>query len=379
MSGAFQTLKNWTARLRRSAAFADAVDLEDPAVRADPYSAYRRLRKKGEVLFLPRHDFWIALSHQAVRSAFSQPTLFSNAAYQPIDTVLLAADPPAHGAVRRIVSRHFGGRMLNLAEAEAKKVAASLLRPRLDVVAGYGLPLSRAVTCLVIGFDEGVADHLAACEEALRTDPHALAKLIAELDSVAHRSAMFRRLQADEPGALDEAQCRSLVRLMWLAGTVTTERVITRCVFHCLEDSTLANALRQRPELRGAFIDEVLRLYPPEHMVPRRTTADAELGGVVIPAGSLVQLCTASANRDPERYAQPDDFLIERGNREHFTLGHGIHACLGGPLARRIIAAALSTLLDAPGGFGAAAPLAATEWLATTTTLTPRRLEIGWG
>ncbi|HEX8578704.1 MAG TPA: cytochrome P450 [Allosphingosinicella sp.] len=378
MSGAFQALKNWTARLRRSAAFAAAVDLEDPAVRSDPYSAYRRLRKEGEVLFLPRHGFWIALSHRAVRNAFSQPDLFSNAAYQPIDTVLLAADPPSHGAVRKVISRHFGGRMLTLAESEAKTVAVSLLRPRLDVVAGYGLPLSRAVTGLVIGFDEGVADHLAACEEALKDDSDALAKLIAELDSVAHLSAMFRRLQADEPGALDEAQCRSLVRLMWLAGTVTTERVITRCVFKCLEDSALAETLRQQPELRGAFVEEVLRLYPPEHMVPRRTTADAELGGVVIPAGSLVQLCTASANRDPQRYAQPDDFLLERGDRDHFTLGHGIHACLGGPLARRIIAVALSSLLDAPGKFRAAAPLQGTEWLATATTLTPRRLEIRW-
>jgi hypothetical protein len=378
VSGAFQILRNLIRPQRRHASFAQTLDLDAPSVRADPYSAYRRLREEGEVLFLPRHGFWIALSHDSVRAAFAQPDLFSNAAYAPIDTVLLAADPPAHGAVRKVASRHFGGRMLNMAEAEAKKVAASLLRPRLDVVAAYGLPLSRAVTNLVIGFDEGVADQLAAREEALKTDPDALTKLIAELDLVAHLSAMFRRLRSDEPKLLDEAQCRSLVRLMWLAGTVTTERVITRCVLQCLENPAVAEALREQPELRGGFIEEVLRLYPPEHMVPRKTTTDVELGGVTIPARSLVQLCTAAANRDPRRYAEPDAFLIDRTDRDDLTLGHGVHACLGGPLARRIIAAALSALLDTPGAFYAAAPVVKTKWLATVTTLTLERLEIVW-
>jgi cytochrome P450 len=344
----------------------------------DPYTAYRRLREEAEVAFLPRHGFWIALSHQAVRSAFAQPATFSNAPYEPIDPVLLAADPPGHGDIRRAVSRFFGGKMLNGAEAEATRVASSLLRPRLDVVAGFGLPLSRAVTSHVVGFDEGVADHLASREEAFGTDPSSLPKLIAELDAVAHRSAMFRHLRAGEGPLSAEREARSLVRLMWLAGTVTTERVITRCVLQCLADPALAAALRETPELRPGFVEEVLRMYPPEHMVPRRTTADTVLAGVPIPAGSPVQLCTAAANRDPARYRDADAFLISRSDRDHFTLGHGIHACLGGPLARRIIVAAVSALLDTSPGFQEVAPLEAGDWLASATTLTPRRLEIAF-
>jgi cytochrome P450 len=361
---------------RREAPFSHAADLGSPEIARDPHRAYRRLREEGEVMFLPRHGFWIALSHQAVTSAFAQPALFSNAPYDPIDAVLLAADPPDHGAIRKAVSRPFGSEALARAEAAARDAALSLLRPRLDVVAGYGLPLSRAVTAHVIGFEEGVADQVAAREDALQDDPARIPKLIAYLDALAHRSTMYRQLRADEHDLLGEAQCRGLVRLMWLAGTVTTERVITRCVLECLLNPDLGRLLREQPELRASFVEEVLRLYPPEHLAPRQARVDAVLGGVAIPAGGILQLCTAAANRDPKRYEEADRFVVSRGERGHFAFGHGIHACVGARLSRRVIAAALSALLDASNEFRPVKPLGQIEWFHTMTALTPKRLEI---
>jgi cytochrome P450 len=334
------------------------------------------LREEGEVLFLPRHGFWIALGYGAVHAAFSQPALFSNEPYEPIDAALLANSPPHHGAIRKVVSREFGSEKLRSAALAAQSYSRSLLKPQFDVVSDYGLPISRHVTSLMIGFDAGVTEQVIEMEDALSRDPAPIPKLTAALDALAHRSAMYRRIRSDEPQLVSEEQCRSLVRLMWIAGTMTTERVITRCVLECLLNRGLGERLREQPELRAPFVEEVLRLYPPEHMVPRLTTADVALGGTLIPRGSVVNLCTAAANRDPSRYPKPNELDCNRSERGHFSFGSGIHACVGAPLSRRVIGAALSTLLEPGVRVEPTGPLSQLDWLHTVTTLAPRRLEV---
>jgi cytochrome P450 len=115
----------------------------------------------------------------------------------------------------------------------------------------------------------------------------------------------------------------------------------------CLTDHPDALArLQGEPELMPAAIEEVLRYLPPVWFLFRRTTQEVELGGQRIPAGQAVLAWTASANRDAAQFPEPDRFHLEREPNRHFAFGHGIHFCVGAPLARFEARIALPMMLE---------------------------------
>ncbi len=227
---------------------------------------YEALRRKDRCCSCPGTTIGSCSGTKRSGRAFARPEHFSNAPYRDVDAVLLAADPPEQTAMRRTVAKLFSPAVTARLEETASRLADALVRPELDVVSGYGIPVSRGVTADLLGLDAaGVEDVVAAEARSLGT-PDPLADFIVSLDAMAHRSSMFEVLMgADVP----EESARSLVRLMWLAGTTTTQRVISRAVLRAIEDESDQRALRDDPALVRPFVEEVLRLHPPEHMVPR--------------------------------------------------------------------------------------------------------------
>ncbi|HEX2094152.1 MAG TPA: cytochrome P450 [Longimicrobiaceae bacterium] len=339
---------------------AATIDLDDPAVARDPFPCYEALRAAGPVQYLARHDAWIVLDHEEVKSAFMRPHLFSNRPYEDVDAVLLAADPPEHTAVRRIVSAYFSREVIERLGAFAAERAAALLKPRLDVVREYAQPLSEAVAARLLGVDDATVEAIRA---AAARSP-AFAQYVRELDRLADRAEMYGRLRGD---GLDDGQARSLVRLLWVASTKTSERAIAQCVLRLLRHEDVRLALRDDPAKIGPFIEEVLRLHQPEPMLRRVTREAVDLGGVTIPAGAMVNLCLAAANRDPAVYEHPAELRLDRPAARHLTFGYGIHHCVGARLGRAEVTAAVRTLLlDAPR-FRAAQPLDSVPYCATMT------------
>lgn len=352
---------------RQRASTAATIDLGAPGIARDPFPHYEELRCAGSVQFLAHHDAWIVLGYDDVHSAFIRPDLFSNRPYEEVDAVLLAADPPAHPAIRRIVSRYFSSEALDQLCAFAEGHAASLLKPELDVVRDYGLPLSEAVAAHLLGFDDAAVDAIrAAHAEAPELPPYTRA-----LDRIAERATIYPRLLAD---GLGDAEARSLIRLLWLAATTTTERVIARCVLRLLQHDDVRLAIERDPALVPAFVEEVLRLHPPELMVPRLTTAPVQLGGVTIPAGAVVHLCVAAANRDPAKFENAAELRLDRAVTRHFTFGFGVHHCVGATLGRRELATAVRTLLTHAPDFRAAHALDTVPYWSTMTANAIERL-----
>ncbi len=319
------------------------IDLSAPAVARNPFPHYEELRRDGSVQYLARHDAWIVLGYDDVQSAFAQPESFSNRPYAEVDRVLLAADPPDHTAVRRIVSRCFTPDAIKRLSAFAEEKAEALLQPRMDAVADYAVALSEAVAAQLLGLSD-------ADVAAIRSAPPDLALRIAVLDDVAGRAAVYEQFRAD---GMDDERTRSLIRLLWLAATTTTERVIAHCVLYLLS----MDGVRPQPHLTPAFVDEVLRLHPPELLVPRLTTQPVRLGGVDLPANALVHLCLAAANRDPAKFERPAELRLDRPPARHFAFGSGIHHCVGAMLGRRVVETSVRVLLTHAPGFRAAQAL----------------------
>lgn len=142
-----------------------------------------------------------------------------------------------------------------------------------------------------------------------------------------------------------EIQAR-LACFMFGAGQDTSARLVAFC-FRALGDMPEVQAkLRAEPHRIPEFIEEVLRTEPPVKTMSRLALRDAEVGGVAIPAGSIVSVCSGGANRDPRRFADPDRFDYDRpGVRDHIAFSRGSHACIGAPLARMEVRVALERFL----------------------------------
>jgi cytochrome P450 len=195
------------------------------------------------------------------------------------------------------------------------------------------------------------------------------------LDSFAPRAALFARLVGGGDPALDDGEARSLIRLLWLAATVTTERLITHAVLELAERPDLQAQVAADRALVPRFLEEVLRLHPPELMVPRLTRQPVTLDGVTIPEGALVYLSIAAANRDPARFEAPDELRLDRPPGRQFAFGGGIHHCVGAPLGRAIAAVAVGALLDC-GKLELGEPLADVPMFTSVTAHCPVRLPI---
>lgn len=351
-----------------------AIDLSDPAWLADPHGAYAALRRGGPVQHVAAQGFWIVLGHAEMRAASAAPDIFSNAPYADVDAVLIGRDPPEHDAVRRLIARRFDPAAVQRIVRLAATLAPSLLQPRLDAVADYAVPFSRRIAAALIGLDAAELATLLADSDAATRDPAPLPALIRVLDDIADRAEAHGWIGQADP-RLPDAQVRSLVRFLWLAAITTTERVIVRSALCLVERPDLLARLRADGKLLAPFVEEMLRLHPPEQMIPRRTTRATRLGGVDIPAGAEVQLCIAAANRDPAIFDDPEAFRFDREAR-HLTFGSGIHHCSGTALARRVIPIALGALVDAPG-LRALQPLETIDWFETVQARVPRSLAIG--
>jgi cytochrome P450 len=150
-------------------------------------------------------------------------------------------------------------------------------------------------------------------------------------------------------------------------------------VLYLLEHPQLLATVRQRPELLGRTVEELLRLCPAvNHSMSRVAVRDTELGGAGLAAGTTVTACLPAANRDERAFARPCDPVVDREVRQHLTFGRGIHYCLGAQLARIEIRAALLILLDRLPGLHLATPPSRLRPFVTQGACGSHDLPVGW-
>lgn len=300
------------------------------------------------------------------------------------DASIIVSDPPDHDRMRRQVMRHFGPPhspdlipsmepfVVDIANGLLDKVAAEG-KSRLDVVEDFAYPIPVAVICKILGvpvedeptfhawiFDfmsgadlgpeRDTAEGKAAGEKAVASTAQLLAYLTELVERYAEQPGeglLSKLLHDDGPdGPMSVKETTSNAMLLLIAGHDSTVNTITNCVMTLLRNPGSWELVRQRRELIPRTIEEVQRLQSAVQFFPSRSaTADIEVGGTVIPAGSAVHLIYAAANRDPRRFDNPDRFDPLREDNEHFGWGSGIHTCMGGPLARLEVNLALEVFL----------------------------------
>jgi cytochrome P450 len=358
--------------------------------RDDPFPLFAAVRELGpvhSVTLADGHAAWLVVGYEEARVALNDPRMSKDmhAALATGSGVvaeglpgpafarhMLSVDPPDHSRLRRLVSSAFTPRRVEQLRPRVQAVVDDLLDviaaagpdAQVDLVAGFAFPLPFTVICELLGVPEPDRERLGRglIELLVPTTTAAeYAKAKAASDVVVSMlEALVDAKQAD-PGddlvsalisardgdeRLSTQELLSTIFQLIVAGHDTTASLIGNGVVALLRHPDVLDDVRSDPEKRAAAIDELLRYDAPvPHSTFRYAVAPVDIGEVTIPAGAQVIICLAAANRDSGQYVDPDELDIDRAERRHLAFGHGIHHCLGAPLARMEGDLALGSLL----------------------------------
>ncbi|MPY62436.1 cytochrome P450 family protein [Streptomyces spongiae] len=396
-----------------------AVDLQElgTAFTRDPYPVYARLRAEGpvhRVLDTDGEEVWLVVGHEACRAAFTDPRLSrdwvrSGNIKQIINTEqavpalmhMLMADPPDHTRLRRLVAREFTPKRVEGLAPRVQQITDELLdamlaepERRADLIASFAFPLPMTVICELLGVPELDRDAFRGWsnEMVARTSPEGEARAYQELTAYLTELIAAKRKNAGEDllsaliHAADEEGDRlapnelvGMSSLLLIAGHETTVNLIGNGVRALFAHPGQLADLRADFGLLDGAIEEMLRYDGPvENCTDRLALEDVEMGGVTIPKGATVLISMADADRDPERFKEPDRFDIRRDARGHMAFGHGLHHCLGAPLARLEGRIAIRTLLERCPDLAPDADEAGLPWVPGLLIRGVRRLPVRW-
>ena len=345
-------------------------DPRDPSVLADQRRAYDDMRETCPVA---HSEFmgWSLFRHEDVVGVLEDPATYSSQSRHP--AIPSGLDPPAHARYRSALAPHFSDEAMASVEPRGRRIASELIEPMLrdgsaELMEEFATPFTLRTLCAMLGWHEEQWEALGGWthgnqQAAFSRDPaagRALAKLLSE-HVKANLAEHRRSTQLDDvtcsllatsvDGAeLDEDQIVSVLR-NWIAGEGTVAGGISLVVLYLAEHADLQQQLRSDPSLIPAAIEEILRVDDPLVANRRTTTHDVVIGGRAIPEGSALSLMWIAANRDPRAFDEPEDVRLDRSTADGLVWGHGIHVCLGAPLARLQIRIALEELLSRTSSF----------------------------
>ncbi|OKJ66100.1 hypothetical protein AMK29_15425 [Streptomyces sp. CB02261] len=356
------------------------------AQQPNPYPLFERIREHGvvqRVRLNPTLEVWMVTGYDEAVAALTDPRLSSSPAgvrgleeemahqerTNVLMTSMLVANGEDHTRLRNLVSKAFTFRRVERMAPRVQAHTDALLdaiagRGSADLVSEFALPLPMAVLSELIGIPaEGQPDfaRLAVGLIMPPNTPERLAKgarardeliaffepLIAARKAAPKDDLLSALCAAQAEERISDRELTAMAILLTLAGHETTASLIANGVHALLRHPDQFAALRDDPSLLPGAIEELLRYEGPVSRGVARFTVDAyEIGGVTVPPGEMIIIGLAAANRDPARYDRPD--ILDVARREvpqQLAFGHGVHFCLGAPLARTEARIAIGTLL----------------------------------
>ena len=361
-----------------------------------PHAEHLRLREEAPIsrVSLPSGaEVWALTRHEDIRAMLTDPRFSSDrtnpsfplltpgqrqAGRQGFKTMLISMDPPEHGPARRAVVGEFTVKRMAALRPRIQQIVDEcvdrlLAGPRpADLVQALSLPVPSLVICELLGvpyadhefFQERsgkllrrtteVPDRIRAVDELQSyLDGLVTGKEKNPTDDLLGRQILKQR----EDGGVDHDSLVSMAFLLLIAGHETTANMISLGTLTLLEHPEQLAAIRADAGKTESAVEELLRYFTiAEFATSRFAKEDVEIGGVLIHAGEGGVGLSNTANRDPEAFADPDEFDVERGARHHIAFGFGAHQCLGQNLARMELRIVFDTLFARIPGLKLAVP-----------------------
>ncbi|MFF4240640.1 cytochrome P450 [Actinomadura geliboluensis] len=357
----------------------------------DPYAAYAELRASGPVHpidFPEGATAFLVVDHEHGRAALADPRLSKDVSHSAVPVngeqffggTMLAMDPPDHTRLRGLMAKAFTSRRVERLRPRVQEITDGLLdgiaaRGAADLIEDLAVPLPVRVICELLGvpasdrarFREWTAvltvpaltsEARAHRREVARAFNGYLTEVIAERRARPEDDLVSALINArDGDAALTEPELLAGIALLLIAGHETTVNLIGNGVLALLREPDQMALLRAEPELLPAAVEELLRYDGPvERASQRIALEDMEIAGTFVPKGAWVHVSLGAADRDPAVFDDPDRLDVTRAPKRHVAFGHGLHFCLGAPLARLEGQIAIGGLLDRFPGLALAVP-----------------------
>jgi cytochrome P450 len=344
----------------------------DEGLDDDPHPVWRRLRDEAPLYRNDRYGFWALSRYADVEAAHRDPVVFSSGHGTVLELMdsdmsgtgqIIFMDPPAHTILRTLVSRAFTPRRMAKLDEHIRDICADLLDPlvgrdEFDYVQDFAAQVPSRVIAELVGVPEDEREEQRKNIDAVfHIEPGVgminEVSLNAQIALHTYLSGLIERKKADPGDDLISVLCGSSIvdedgmerqltdkeladftNLLFSAGTETVMRLLGNAAVLLAEHPDQRADLVANPEIVPNSVDELLRYEAPSPVQGRYTTADIELHGTTVPAGSKVLLLTGSAGRDEREYPDADRFDVRREFRQHVSFGYGIHYCVGANLAR---------------------------------------------
>lgn len=354
------------------------MQLLDPSNRADPYPVYRQILDGGPILmpesnlvvFSSFQDCGDVLRHPSsasdrLKSTVAQREIAKGAEPRPFGQPgFLFLDPPDHTRLRRLAQQAFAPKRVRALEADVVAMVDGLLDrvsgDAFDAVADLAYPLPVAVICRMLGvpiedepqfsrasallaqgldpfitFTGELPDNFADRMNAGHWLRGYIAGLVEERRTAPREDLISALIAAEEDGdQLTTDEIVATCNLLLIAGHETTVNLIANAILAMQREPGHWSALAEDPDRAATIIEETLRYDPPVQLAGRTAGEEMTVGGVTVPKGDTMMLLLAAGQRDPSAFGQPDSFDPDRDDLRHLAFGHGVHFCLGAPLAR---------------------------------------------
>lgn len=356
-----------------------SINILEPAIRKDPYPTYAALRQTPGLVQVEPGSMWAVTRYDEAVEVFKNTSVFSSQGLRvatstswfpnnPLGESIVLFDPPRHTGIRAVVGHAFSNRVIPriepLARTFSRGFAARAKSGQVIDVAEDLAMLPAAVIGHLLGY-EGEPQRIRQWSEYLvsvnELTPEPMRKEIIQGlgDLTECIQAMFadrrktRRddlasdlLDAEVDGVrLNDTELLGFMYLLIVAGFDTTAHLLTNALRILSSRPALIVRLQNNLEDIPTFLEEVLRFETSVHNTVRLAVQDTTIGTTPIAAGSLVALLLGAINRDESRYANAEEFDMDRKQRPGISFGHGIHFCLGAPLARAEAKFALEEIL----------------------------------
>jgi cytochrome P450 len=369
------------------------TDLLDPEVLANPYPLYRRLRESDPVHWDPFLHAWVVTRYADVLHVLHHYSAARTPTAEQLDAMGLAdlapcanmmvkqmlfLDAPAHTRLRSLAAFAFTPARVAVLRRRIQSIAERLVlnvehNGRMDLIADLAAPLPAMITAEMLGVP--AEDHTllkmwsADFAEMLGNFQHNPGRLARVLKSLEDMTAYFRDAIRDRQAHPREGLIHSFLTaqidgtrfsqdeviancvITMVGGQETTTNLIGNGMLSLLRNPAELRKLQADPALVPSAVEEMLRYESPSQQTARLAPDDVELGGKQIRKRQAVIAVMAAANRDPERFPDPDRFDITRTDNRHLGFGWAAHFCFGAPLARLEAQIVFDTLLSRFAGF----------------------------